>query len=71
MLWGNSILLAAGMEDGDGLLGMTTKPDRPGGEWRRLEDARGRESGKLMEETLKARLKHSLLCWAEITSVVD
>ena len=62
MLWGKGILLAAGMEDGDGLLGMTTKPGRPGGEWRRLEDARGRQSGKLMEKTVKAGLQHLLLC---------
>lgn len=40
-LWGKGILLAAGMEVGDGLLGVTTKPGRPGGEQRRLEDARG------------------------------
>lgn len=42
-LWGKGILLAAGMEVGDGLPGVTTKPGRPGGEQRRLEDARGRQ----------------------------
>lgn len=40
-LWGKGILLAAGMEVGDGLLGVTTKPGRPVGEQRRLEGARG------------------------------
>lgn len=56
------MLLAAGMEDGDGLLGVKTKAGRPGGEWRRLEGARGRQSGKFMEKTMKAGLQHSLLC---------
>jgi len=56
------MLLAAGREDGDGLLGTPTKPSRPGGEGRRLEDARGRQPAKLMEETLKAKLQCSLLC---------
>jgi len=60
--WGNGMLLAAGREDGDGLLGTPTKPSRPGGEGRRLEDARGRQPAKLMEETLKAKLQCSLLC---------
>lgn len=36
-LWGNGTLLAAGTEDGDGLLGVTTKPGRPGGVRRRLK----------------------------------
>lgn len=41
--------------------GMKTKAGRPGGEWRRLEGARGRQSGKFMEKTMKAGLQHSLL----------
>lgn len=58
----------AGSRDGDGdeLLGVMTKPGRPGQEWGRLK-----MQGAVMEETMKAQLQHSLLCYVEITSVVD